>query len=284
MEVHAYSLLPTHFHLLLTSPTGCLSESLRKIQNSFVRHFNRRAHRDGPLFRGRFLSKRVDTEDYRIAVVRYIDANPVGARIVARTEAYPHGSAASWAHGDPPRWLSTRWVGARVSQAPSGLDPLSRYLCAFPRAEDPTELEWVERRLRRPFSDRDGPDDLVGGSPEKLRAWMDRKARLADGTGASLPSTSPSRISHLLSQPGSVRLFRCLSDRAEKDLRCCFEVALLREFTDLTWPEVAQRLGLSPTAARRWLRSHGQLLKQQAYRAAFESLVEALFGSPPLKR
>ncbi|NJN14734.1 MAG: hypothetical protein HC813_03755, partial [Planctomycetes bacterium] len=41
IEVHAYSLLQTHFHLLLRSVTGELSEAMRRIQNGYSRWFNR---------------------------------------------------------------------------------------------------------------------------------------------------------------------------------------------------------------------------------------------------
>ena len=58
LEVHAYCVLTTHYHLLVRS-RGKLSEGLRRVQNDYVRWFNRARRRDGPLFRGRFLSKHV---------------------------------------------------------------------------------------------------------------------------------------------------------------------------------------------------------------------------------
>ena len=75
LEVHSYCVLTTHFHLLLRSPEEQLSSALQVIQNSYSRWFNRSRKRDGPLYRGRFRSKRVDSEDYRLNLVRYIDEN-----------------------------------------------------------------------------------------------------------------------------------------------------------------------------------------------------------------
>lgn len=64
VEVHAFSLMTTHFHLLLRSPRGELSEAMRRIQNAYPRRFNRQHKRDGSLIRGRFQSKPVKSHHY----------------------------------------------------------------------------------------------------------------------------------------------------------------------------------------------------------------------------
>src|SRR6185369_9941718 len=90
VEVHAFCILTTHFHLLLRSPQGRLSEALHHVQNSYSRWFNRSRKRDGPLYRARFRSKRVDSLAYRFQLVRYIDSNPVSAGLVEDPQQYPH--------------------------------------------------------------------------------------------------------------------------------------------------------------------------------------------------
>ena len=47
IEVHSFCIMATHFHLLVRSPTGRLSEAMRRIQNEYVRYFNRKRRRDG---------------------------------------------------------------------------------------------------------------------------------------------------------------------------------------------------------------------------------------------
>jgi REP element-mobilizing transposase RayT len=79
IEVHAYCFMTTHFHLLVRSPLGELSEAMRRVQNEHSRRFNRRKKRDGALIRGRFFSRPVRSLQYRRALVRYIDANPSAA-------------------------------------------------------------------------------------------------------------------------------------------------------------------------------------------------------------
>ena len=74
---HCYVVLANHFHLLVESPLGQASEAMRVIQNEYVRRFNRLRQRDGPLFRGRFGSRRVRSDQYWLALLRYIDLHSV---------------------------------------------------------------------------------------------------------------------------------------------------------------------------------------------------------------
>jgi len=110
LEVHSFCILTTHFHMLVRSPKGHLSNALHGIQNRYSRWFNRSRKRDGPLFRSRFRSKRVDSFGYRWQLVRYIDANPVMARLVEDPRSYPHGSASMYQSPIGPRWLERSWI------------------------------------------------------------------------------------------------------------------------------------------------------------------------------
>ena len=49
LEVHAYCLMGTHFHMLVRSPRGELSRAMMLVQNLYARWFNRGRRRDGPL-------------------------------------------------------------------------------------------------------------------------------------------------------------------------------------------------------------------------------------------
>jgi REP element-mobilizing transposase RayT len=77
VEVHAYALMRNHYHLLVHCPEGRLSEFMQRIGARYTRAFNARIDRDGPIFRGRFHSRVVDTPGYRDFVGRYIHRNPL---------------------------------------------------------------------------------------------------------------------------------------------------------------------------------------------------------------
>src|ERR1043166_171410 len=45
LELHAYSLMGTHFHLLVRSPAGRLAEAMHHVQLAYSRRFNRSEER-----------------------------------------------------------------------------------------------------------------------------------------------------------------------------------------------------------------------------------------------
>lgn len=190
LEVHAFCLMTTHYHLLVRSPEGQLSEAMRRIQNSYSRYFNRIRRRDGPLIRARFFSKPVRGLTYRRAVVRYIDANPVRARISQRPENHEFGSAQLLVGPCRPPWLSTDWIEREVCER-TGAEEFGaagyRAVFGLPTSAQFTSLNEMLAIRMAANHDLDPLDDLVGAKPREVREWMVRKAKLADGMSLMLP-------------------------------------------------------------------------------------------------
>jgi hypothetical protein len=186
IEVHGYSVLTTHFHALVRSPSGQLSEAMRRIENAYVRRFKRLRRRDGPLFRGRFRSKPVDSLTYRRLLVRYIDANPVTAGLAPAPELYPYGSAQCFAKPSGPPWLERSWIEATVEGTTGRTYGHEGYVSVFGGPLPARLRELVAARITRGLRAPDPLDDLASSTAEHVLAWMKRKARLADGTGPGL--------------------------------------------------------------------------------------------------
>lgn len=92
-HVHAYVLMTNHVHLLLsTGSRSGPSVLMRRLGQHYVQYFNRRHGRSGTLWEGRFRSSLVDSERYLLVCQRYIELNPVRARMVETPEAYPWSS------------------------------------------------------------------------------------------------------------------------------------------------------------------------------------------------
>ncbi|MDB4559324.1 transposase [Planctomycetota bacterium] len=148
LEMQAWSVMGTHFHLLVRSPRGELSQAMRRAQNEYVRHFNRRHRRDGTLMRGRFFSKPVTTERYRRVLVAYIDQNPVVAGIVRRTWLYPWGSATHFASERSVPWHERAWVHSVVEEVREEDEALgTTYRRRFGGSLQPGLTDWIEQRL-----------------------------------------------------------------------------------------------------------------------------------------
>jgi len=73
----AYVCMPNHFHLLVTTPRGNLSEFMRHFNISYTAAFNRRHRRVGHLYQGRYKSFLIDADSYLLEVSRYIHLNPI---------------------------------------------------------------------------------------------------------------------------------------------------------------------------------------------------------------
>ena len=92
-HVHAYVLMTNHIHLLVTprQPFG-VSHLMQRLGQCYTRRINRRYHRSGTLWEGRFKACLVDTEHYLLRCMRYIELNPVRAGIIEHPAGYAWSS------------------------------------------------------------------------------------------------------------------------------------------------------------------------------------------------
>lgn len=58
--VHAYCLMKNHYHLLLETPSGNLSQVMQHINGAYTNYFNTKRKRSGHLFQGRYKAILID--------------------------------------------------------------------------------------------------------------------------------------------------------------------------------------------------------------------------------
>lgn len=93
VAVWAWCLMPNHVHLVLVPrDAGSLAAALGEAHRRYTRHVNLRERWRGYLWQGRFASCAMD-EAHLLAAVRYVELNPVRARLAARPEDWPWSSA-----------------------------------------------------------------------------------------------------------------------------------------------------------------------------------------------
>lgn len=93
VEIVAYCIMPTHFHLILKQVTNNgISEFMRKVSDSYTRYFNISHGRKGPLWEDHFKNKLVKTDEQMLHLSRYIHINPVTAGLVKKPNQWKYSS------------------------------------------------------------------------------------------------------------------------------------------------------------------------------------------------
>ena len=99
-QLHAYVLTTNHVHLLVTTTeTYGISQMMQALGRRYVGYFNLRYKRSGTLWEGRFKAGLIDSENYLLTCMRYIEMNAVRANIVDHPAEYRWTSYAANAQG-----------------------------------------------------------------------------------------------------------------------------------------------------------------------------------------
>lgn len=108
--IHAYCLMDNHFHLMLETPEGNLSQIMHHINTSYTAYFNKKHDRTGHLLQGRYKAILVEADTYAAELSRYIHLNPVRAGMTELPEEHPWSSCRFYLEGSGPAWLTTDFI------------------------------------------------------------------------------------------------------------------------------------------------------------------------------
>ena len=96
-EFYGYCLMPNHIHLLLRPLATTISRLMQVLLGSHTQRYHLFHHSCGHVWQGRFKSPVIQDDDHLLTVLRYIEANPVRAKMVAHAGEYRWSSFGS--HG-----------------------------------------------------------------------------------------------------------------------------------------------------------------------------------------
>lgn len=83
ISVHAYSIMPNHYHLLIKQETdNGIAKFTSNIQNSYAKYYNILNNRHGSVFQNPFKAKLVETDGELLHLSRYIHLNPVTSYLI----------------------------------------------------------------------------------------------------------------------------------------------------------------------------------------------------------
>lgn len=92
-DLHAYVLMTNHVHLLLTPHNANgIGKVMQMLGRYYVQYFNYTYDRTGTLWEGRYRATLLDSEQYLLTCMRYIELNPVRAGMVDHSRDYPWSS------------------------------------------------------------------------------------------------------------------------------------------------------------------------------------------------
>ena len=119
VEVWGYCLMPNHVHLILVpSDAGGLRAALGEAHRRYSRRINFREGWRGYLWQGRFASVAMD-DDHLLAAARYVELNPVRARLAERPQDWPWSSARAHLTGRDDALVSVEPMLSRVPDWPA---------------------------------------------------------------------------------------------------------------------------------------------------------------------
>ncbi len=90
IRVYAWCLMTNHIHLVVEPPeeTALLGQLMKRLSGRQTRYVNRLERRSGTLWESRYKSSPIQTDEYLLACIRYVELNPVRAQVVADAQDY----------------------------------------------------------------------------------------------------------------------------------------------------------------------------------------------------
>lgn len=135
--VHAWCQMSNHYHIVVETPEANLSAGMRQLNGVYTQKVNRRHHRVGHVFQGRFKGILVERDSYLLELARYVVLNPVRAGIVKQVRQWKWSSYLAMVGKAPrPEWLHTDWLLGQFGT--SRARQIARY------------IEFVQEGIREP--------------------------------------------------------------------------------------------------------------------------------------
>jgi putative transposase len=116
IEIHAFVLMPNHFHLILSVPNSDLGKIMDLLMSSVTKRVNSATGRIGHLFGGPYYWSIITSSRYFGHAFKYVYRNPVKGAFCRRVEDYPFSSIHGLVgNGHLPFPISYTRLGAEIN-------------------------------------------------------------------------------------------------------------------------------------------------------------------------
>jgi putative transposase len=143
VDILAYCLMTNHIHLIaVPSNEEGLHKMLKPLHMRYAQRINRARGWKGHLWQGRFFSSALD-EDYLWAAIRYVERNPIRARMAKKAENYRWSSASAHCGLNHDALLTTKPTWLKQYES---IGDWSAWLA---EGDDPEKLEILRRNAQK---------------------------------------------------------------------------------------------------------------------------------------
>lgn len=133
-HVHAFVLMPNHFHLMISTPNEDLGIIMKFFMQSITKKINSKSRRIGRVFGARYHWSMIDNDHYLDCAFKYIYRNPVKAQLSPKVESYPYSSLRSLLEG---------------AESMIPLSPVHGFQSLFPSDDVEGFVEWLNQPFPR---------------------------------------------------------------------------------------------------------------------------------------
>jgi putative transposase len=147
IKVYGYCLMTNHVHLIVDpgDDAANLGHLMKRLAGRHTRRLNFKQQSSGTIWGGRFKCSPIETDRYLMTCLRYVDLNPVRARLVRHARIYPWSSYRAHAGEIRCEWLDVDPVSAELA------DPATRH-CRYrefvAEGENELELKFIRQSLQ----------------------------------------------------------------------------------------------------------------------------------------
>jgi len=128
LDILAYCLMPTHYHILarvrtpqtsevLETSEVPVSQAMQKFIISYTKAINKRFDRVGALFQGQFKAKLVEEQNHLLTLCLYIHANPVKDGLVDTPELWEFSNYLEWIDKRPGTLVDRDFINENFGSA-----------------------------------------------------------------------------------------------------------------------------------------------------------------------
>ena len=231
--IHVWCLMSNHYHLLVETPSGNLSQIMQHINGAYTNYFNTKRKRSGHLFQGRYKGILVEADEYALELSRYIHLNPVRIGIVNEPGEYRWSSFQEYTGKKiMTDWLTTEFIlGYFDKSQPAAQKKYSQFV-----------EELIGKEYESPLKQMVAATML--GTPEFVANIQEQHL-----DGKSLDRNLPA-LKHLKGKPTIDQILEITGNVLKEDKKLAAKVAiyLCHRYSGLKLKEIGERFGVKESA------------------------------------